>query len=638
MADVVLGERLEEDDLVKAIEKFRTEMAAQFALNEIPRLFADLAVDADTFEQILAAEVRGHDQNGVLEINGAPLGIGDAPVVEDLQQHVEHVWMGFLNFVKKDDGIWLATHGFGELAAFFVADVSWRRADQTADGIFLHVLAHIDAHHVVFVVKKGFGEGFGQLCLTNASRTEEEEGADWFRWILDAGLGADDGIGDFFHGLVLADDALVQLFVEMEGFLTLALGQLGDRNASPTGNDRSDLVFVDGFMHELELAGFDLVFFFFELTLQLWQHAILQLAHFRQIALTLSQLDLAVDAGDLVTQLGWTLDGVLFVFPLGVQHLELVFVVGELLLDGFETLLAEGVFFLFQRHFVELQLQIAMLQLVDLFRLGILFGLDLGASLVDQVDGLVRQETIGDVAGGEGGGGDQRVVGDAHAMVGLVIFAQTTQDGDRFIDRRLVNHDTLETALQGGVLFDVLAVFVEGCGADAVQLAARQHWLQQVAGVHGAVGFAGADDEMQLIDEEDDAAFALFHLVQHRFQTFLKFAAIFRASDQRPHIQREDRFVLQRIWHIALDDTLCQPFDDSCFADARLADEHRIVLRFARKDTDHISDLVVAADDRIKLLIARPLHEIGAVFFQAIVGFLRAVCRHRLVAAHILEH
>ena len=63
--------------------------------------------------------------------------------------------------------------------------------------------------------------------------------------------------------------------------------------------------------------------------------------------LTLGQFDLVVDSGDLVAQLGWTLDGVLFVFPLGVQHLELVFIVGELFLDGFETLLAEGVVFFF---------------------------------------------------------------------------------------------------------------------------------------------------------------------------------------------------------------------------------------------------------------------------------------------------
>ena len=62
----------------------------------------------------------------------------------------------------------------------------------------------------------------------------------------------------------------------------------------------------------------------------------------------------------------------------------------------------------------------------------------------------------------------------------------------------------LEAALERGVLFDVLAVFVERRGADAVQLAASQHRLQQVAGVGRTFGLAGADDVVELVDEQDD--------------------------------------------------------------------------------------------------------------------------------------
>ena len=90
-------------------------------------------------------------------------------------------------------------------------------------------------------------------------------------------------------------------------------------------------------------------------------------------------------------------------------------------------------------------------------------------------------------------------------MVHLVALAQAAQDGDGVFDRRLIDQDGLEAAFEGGVLFDVLAVFVERGGADAVQLAARQHGLEQVAGVHGAFGLARADDGVQLVDEEDDA-------------------------------------------------------------------------------------------------------------------------------------
>ena len=64
----------------------------------------------------------------------------------------------------------------------------------------------------------------------------------------------------------------------------------------------------------------------------------------------------------------------------------------------------------------------------------------------------------------------------------------------------------LEAPLERGVLLDVLAVLVERGRADAAQLAARERGLQHVGRVHRAFGRAGADERVQLVDEEDDAA------------------------------------------------------------------------------------------------------------------------------------
>ena len=91
-------------------------------------------------------------------------------------------------------------------------------------------------------------------------------------------------------------------------------------------------------------------------------------------------------------------------------------------------------------------------------------------------------------------------------MVHLIALAQSPQDRDRVLDGRLVDDDRLESAFERGVLLDVLAVLVERRGADAVQLTARQHRLQHVARVHGALGSAGADHRVQLVDEQDDLA------------------------------------------------------------------------------------------------------------------------------------
>ena len=70
--------------------------------------------------------------------------VGQAAFFHDLQEHVEDVGMGLFDFVEQHDAVRPAADALGELAAFFVADVARRRADQPADVVLLHVLAHVD--------------------------------------------------------------------------------------------------------------------------------------------------------------------------------------------------------------------------------------------------------------------------------------------------------------------------------------------------------------------------------------------------------------------------------------------------------------------------------------------------------------
>ena len=139
---------------------------------------------------------------------------------------------------------------------------------------------------------------------------------------------------------------------------------------------------------------------------------------------------------------------------------------------------------------------------------------------------------------------------------------------------------------------------------------------------------------MQLINKQNDVAFALFDFVQNRLQTFLKFAAVLCTGDQRAHIQRENSLVFQRTRHITAHNTLCQTFCDGGLADARFADQNRIVLGFTRQNPDDVTNLIISADDRIHLFLASLLDQIRAVFLQRIIGILRRIRRHALVAAH----
>ena len=143
---------------------------------------------------------------------------------------------------------------------------------------------------------------------------------------------------------------------------------------------------------------------------------------------------------------------------------------------------------------------------------------------------------------------------------------------------------------------------------------------------------------MQLIDEKNNLSFALPDLVQNRLQTLLKLTAVLGARHQCAHIQGKKLLILQSRGHIAPDDSLGQAFHHGSFADAGLPDEHRVVLGLPGQNHDHIPDLGISADDRIQLVVSCPLHQIIAVLIQGVIGILRVVADHPLVASHLGKH
>ena len=117
-------------------------------------------------------------EDGVLEAHGATLAVGQAPVVEDLEQDVEDVRVRLLDLVEQDHLVRPAADGLGQLAALLVADVAGRRADEAADRVLLHVLAHVDAGQGLLVVEQELGERPRGLGLADAGGAQEDERAD----------------------------------------------------------------------------------------------------------------------------------------------------------------------------------------------------------------------------------------------------------------------------------------------------------------------------------------------------------------------------------------------------------------------------------------------------------------------------
>ena len=77
-------------------------------------------------------------------------------------------------------------------------------------------LTHIDLNQCVVLAKQEFCKCLGQFGLTHTGRTSKDEGTGGASRILQAGTGAANRTGDGLHGIVLADDALVQFLLHVQ--------------------------------------------------------------------------------------------------------------------------------------------------------------------------------------------------------------------------------------------------------------------------------------------------------------------------------------------------------------------------------------------------------------------------------------
>ena len=185
------------------------------------------------------------------------------------------------------------------------------------------------------------------------------------------------------------------------------------------------------------------------------------------------------------------------------------------------------------------------------------------------------------------------------------------QHFDRLALGRRIDLDRLEPALERAVLLDVLPVLGRRRRADAADFAARERRLEDVGGVERPFGRTRADERVELVDEHDDVR-VLGQLLHDRLEALFELTAILGAGDDERDVQREDPLVGEEVRDVAVDDLLRQPFDDRRLADARLADEHGVVLGAAAEHLLHALELDVAADQRVELVLHRRVRQVAA--------------------------
>lgn len=174
LLDLFGAERFKDDDFVKAVDELGAEEVLDFFDDRLLD-FRPLSVYEESVTIVMASEIAGHDDDGVLEVHGSSLAIGETAVIQNLEEDIEDFGMGLFDFVEEDDAVGATADGLGELAAFFVAYIAGRRPNEAADAELFAVFAHVDADHGALVVEEEFGQGLYGFGFADPGGAKEEE-------------------------------------------------------------------------------------------------------------------------------------------------------------------------------------------------------------------------------------------------------------------------------------------------------------------------------------------------------------------------------------------------------------------------------------------------------------------------------
>ena len=437
---------------------------------------------------------------------------------------------------------------------------------------------------------------------------------------MQPGPAAAHGVAHGGDGLLLAYDAAVQLFLQVEQLLALALHHAAHGYARPAAYHLGDVIGGDFLPHHgvAALGGLQLALYGLDVILQLLQLGVAYLGHPLVVAFPLGSLGLVAQVFHALLVLLYAVDQLALAFPLGPEGLLLVSQLGDVLVQLGYLL---GVVLSLDGLALYLQLLQLAVYLVQLLGHGVSLHPELGGGLIHQVYGLVGQEAVADVPLGELHGGDAGIVLYPHLVVVLVTLLQSAEYGDGRQLVGLVHHDGLEASLQGLVLLEVLLVLVERGGSDGPQLAAGQGRLQYVGCVHGSLAAAGTHQGVYLVDEEDDFALRLRHLTDNALQPLLELALVLGARQEGAHVQRVELLVLQVLGHVAPHDALRQSLHDGGLG---------VVLGAAGEYLQHAAYLLVTSYHGVQLSLACVLHQVPGVLAKGLEVLVARLRLHLL--------
>ena len=268
--------------------------------------------------------------------------------------------------------------------------------------------------------------------------------------------------------------------------------------------------------------------------------------------------------------------------------------------------------------------------------------LAIGACLVDQVDGLIGQETLVDILRAGGNGKLQSLIRIVHAMKLLIALLQLFQDLEGLLRRGLCDVDLLEASHQTSRLREMTVVFLVGRRTDKADLGGFEVGLEHVRGIHRALAVAACPHEVvDLVDVDDVIVRFADDAVHHLLDALLEVTAELRASQKRTQVELVYLTAFQTFRHLIVVgvDPRSKAIDDGSLSHARLSDMQGVVLLLATEHLDGAQQFVLPADEGIvqHVGIVQTGHHLAPGLL--VLLFLRiAAIAHLVVVCLIASH
>ena len=195
-------------------------------------------------------------------------------------------------------------------------------------------------------------------------------------------------------------------------------------------------------------------------------------------------------------------------------------------------------------------------------------------------------------------------------MVGFVAVTKSSKNFYRVRNIGCFDEHRSETALKRCILFNMLAVLIKSCGANCLKFTSSKHRLEDACRVNCAFSSASAHKCVDFINKKNDVT-ARANLFKYFLESLFKVATVAATRDQGAQIQGVHLLVLQRLGDFTGHNVLGETLNDRSLTNARLTDQHWIVLGAAGKNLHYALNFFRATNNRIKLVLPGGCREIA---------------------------